>query len=312
MEHRNESVIDLFIQEVERNIFIRDPKTQYWNTGEYIYVLNSLTPFNLDYTKIDQTAVKRGYIVIGGNKLSRGLTIEGLATAYYGRTQRVSLADTVTQMARWFGHKAAYLDLIRVYLHSDTFEDFREISYEDLRLRLSVKQSILNGDSPDQTLYELRHTPLWKATNPSKSRNLKSSGLSDYARNVAIHKRFRLDVEALLRNVKAMDALFQDLEVRLGLSTRAWNRGDLWRDVSYAQMAEFFKAMSGEDIQTEGSPAMVLQYLEQWKKEEGEFTFNVVHMKSSKATLAQRKRKGLPDDGDADDFKNMAPMNLHP
>ena len=166
--------IDLFIQEVERNIFIRDPKTQQIrNTGEYIYVLNSLTPFNLDYTKIDKTAVKRGYIVIGGNKLSRGLTIEGLAIAYYGRTQRVSLADTVTQMARWFGHKAAYLDLIRVYTLG-YIRGFSQISYEDLRLRLSVKQSILNGDSPDQTLYELRHTPLWKATNPSKSRNLKS------------------------------------------------------------------------------------------------------------------------------------------
>lgn len=299
--------IDLFIREVERNIFIRDPKTQQIrNTGEYVYVLNSLTPFNLDYTKIDQTAVKRGYIVIGGNKLSRGLTIEGLATAYYGRTQRVSLADTVTQMARWFGHKAAYLDLIRVYLHSETFEAFREISYEDLRLRLSVKQSILNGDSPDKTLYELRHTPLWKATNPSKSRNLKSSGLSDYARNVAIHKRFRLDAEALLKNVKAMDDLFHDLEVRLGPSTRVWNRGDLWREAPFKRLAEFFKAMSGEDIQTEGSPAMVLQYLEQWKKEEGEFTFNVVNMRSSKNSLAKRKRKGLPDDGDVEEFKRLA------
>src|SRR5690606_26335028 len=52
-------------------------------------------------------------IVIGGNKLSRGYTIEGLTVSYYRRV--AGTADTLMQMGRWFGFRRGYKDLVRVF-----------------------------------------------------------------------------------------------------------------------------------------------------------------------------------------------------
>jgi hypothetical protein len=56
-------------------------------------------------------------ILVGGTKLSRGYTIEGLTTSYYRRT--ASTADTLMQMGRWFGFRQGYQDLVRLFVGSD-------------------------------------------------------------------------------------------------------------------------------------------------------------------------------------------------
>jgi hypothetical protein len=53
-------------------------------------------------------------ILVGGTKLSRGFTVEGLTVSYY--TRRTTAADTLMQMGRWFGFRAGYKDLVRLYI----------------------------------------------------------------------------------------------------------------------------------------------------------------------------------------------------
>jgi hypothetical protein len=53
-------------------------------------------------------------ILVGGAKLSRGFTVEGLTTTYY--TRRTVAADTLMQMGRWFGYRPGYQDLVRLYI----------------------------------------------------------------------------------------------------------------------------------------------------------------------------------------------------
>ena len=53
-------------------------------------------------------------IVVGGAKLSRGYTIEGLTVSYYRR--RAGAADALMQMGRWFGFRDGYRDLVRLYI----------------------------------------------------------------------------------------------------------------------------------------------------------------------------------------------------
>src|SRR4029079_4361345 len=53
-------------------------------------------------------------IIVGGNKLSRGYTVEGLTVSYYRRV--ANTADTLMQMGRWFGFRPGYGDLVRVFL----------------------------------------------------------------------------------------------------------------------------------------------------------------------------------------------------
>ncbi len=72
-------------------------------------------------------------IAVGGDKLSRGLTLEGLSVSYFLRTSR--MYDTLMQMGRWFGYRPGYVDLCRVYTPAGLKSAFREISFamEELR-----------------------------------------------------------------------------------------------------------------------------------------------------------------------------------
>lgn len=72
-------------------------------------------------------------IAVGGDKLSRGLTLEGLVTSYFLRTS--NMFDTLMQMGRWFGYRYGYADLCRVYTTPWLQAAFREITlaFEELR-----------------------------------------------------------------------------------------------------------------------------------------------------------------------------------
>lgn len=68
-------------------------------------------------------------ILVGGTKLSRGFTVEGLTITVY---TRVSVAaDTLMQMGRWFGYRKYYRDLVRLYLGSDIQKHRRSIDLYD-------------------------------------------------------------------------------------------------------------------------------------------------------------------------------------
>jgi Z1 domain len=53
-------------------------------------------------------------IIVGGAKLSRGYTIQGLTISYFRRPAKMQ--DTLMQMGRWFGYRAGYSDLVRLYI----------------------------------------------------------------------------------------------------------------------------------------------------------------------------------------------------
>jgi hypothetical protein len=60
------------------------------------------------------------WVLIGGNKLDRGYTVEGLVTTFMPRGKGGGQADTIQQRARFFGYKAAFADLCRAWVTPDT------------------------------------------------------------------------------------------------------------------------------------------------------------------------------------------------
>lgn len=89
------------------------------------------------------------WILVGGQAMDRGFTVEGLTVTYMPRGIGVGNADTVQQRARFFGYKRAYLGYCRVYLEQGTLSAFE--SYvdheEDIRTQLEEFQD--NGHSLD-------------------------------------------------------------------------------------------------------------------------------------------------------------------
>ncbi|MFG1819512.1 Z1 domain-containing protein [Kribbella sp. NPDC049174] len=87
-------------------------------------------------------------IAVGGDVLSRGLTLEGLTISYFHRS--VGASDTLLQMARWFGYRPGYDDICRVWLPDDVADQFRYVSgiVDELRaqLRAMKKQGLTPQD----------------------------------------------------------------------------------------------------------------------------------------------------------------------
>lgn len=79
------------------------------------------------------------WILVGGQKLDRGFTVEGLTVTYMPRGAGSRNADTIQQRARFFGYKRGYLGFCRVFLEAnvrDAFVAYVE-SEQDIRAQLS-------------------------------------------------------------------------------------------------------------------------------------------------------------------------------
>lgn len=93
-----------------------------------------------------------GWIIIGGQKLERGFTLENLVVTYMPRGTGANTADTIQQRGRFFGHKQSYLALLRGWLNPDTRESFRSIvEHEDL-YRSELRKIDETGEGLDEWL----------------------------------------------------------------------------------------------------------------------------------------------------------------
>lgn len=101
-------------------------------TNEYEYA-------RLAYPKKeDNVDFATAFIIIGGNTLSRGLTIEGLTTTYFCR--QTGQMDTLMQMGRWFGYRVGYELLPRIWLDNSSLDKFRELARVEYLLRENLKR----------------------------------------------------------------------------------------------------------------------------------------------------------------------------
>ena len=106
-------------------------------------------------------------IVVGGNSLSRGLTLEGLCVSYFYRN--VTAYDTLMQMGRWFGYRPNYADLCKIWTTdkiaewygyiTDTMQDLKDDlrimerqqrTPADFGVRIKLSPSVLSITAPNK------------------------------------------------------------------------------------------------------------------------------------------------------------------
>ena len=86
----------------------------------------------------DQFLEGRTIIAVGGDKLARGLTLEGLTISYFLRHSR--MYDSLLQMGRWFGYRNGYIDLSRIFASSTLISNFAEIARANYDLAEQFRQ----------------------------------------------------------------------------------------------------------------------------------------------------------------------------
>jgi hypothetical protein len=112
--------------------------------------LNSEAGENLEYHE----KPGRHIVAVGGNRLSRGLTLEGLTVTYFLRT--TSMCDTLLQMARWYGFRRGYEDLIRIWTTDGIARWFTELALVEQSLRDAIVALGRASRRPDQMAIRLR------------------------------------------------------------------------------------------------------------------------------------------------------------
>ncbi len=100
------------------------------------------------------TAKHRFLVAVGGDKLSRGLTLEGLTISYFLRS--AGTWDTLMQMGRWFGYRPGYLDLCRVYMPTDLSIAYEQITRAIADLAAQFDTMSASGSTPDDFGFRLK------------------------------------------------------------------------------------------------------------------------------------------------------------
>ncbi|WP_336011057.1 Z1 domain-containing protein [Acinetobacter calcoaceticus] len=101
---------------------------------------------SLDYFKYKENGLR--VIAVGGNSLSRGLTLEGLCVSYFYRKSQ--MYDTLLQMGRWFGYRPGYDDLFKIWISIEAIDWYGYITNANEEL----KREIIRMKDADQTPLE--------------------------------------------------------------------------------------------------------------------------------------------------------------
>ncbi|MCW1777260.1 Z1 domain-containing protein [Pantoea ananatis] len=115
-------------------------------------------------------------IAVGGDKLARGLTLEGLCTSYFVRTTK--MYDTLMQMGRWFGYRPGYLDLCRLYTSPDLVKWFGHIAEASEELREEFDFMAKAKLTPEQYGLKVMSHEILTVTSPLKMRNAETLSLT--------------------------------------------------------------------------------------------------------------------------------------
>jgi hypothetical protein len=189
-------------------------------------------------------------IAIGGDKLSRGLTLEGLSISFFLRASR--MYDTLMQMGRWFGYKPGYVDLCRIYTTGEIYEWFQHITVANEELRKEFDHMVAVGGVPkDYGLRVLSH-PSLLVTSRVKMRHGKSVQISfsgDISETILFHRNEEIiqnnnkATSNLIMRAKSDGATYEEnpTRPRPGGKQKSWKGCHCWSNVKADYVCSFLE-----------------------------------------------------------------------
>lgn len=205
-----------------------------------VRMINGTAKDALDYADHKEKGLQ--IIAVGGDKLSRGLTLEGLCTSYFLRTSK--MYDTLMQMGRWFGYRPGYIDLCRLYTTEELGDWFGHIADAAEELREEFDLMVASGGTPKDYGLKVQSHPVLMVTSQTKMRAARSLMLS-FSGQVSETVSLFADGKVLQGNLDATKDLVrrlgpgEDDPVRKrGDSEQKW-KGRLWEGVPSTEVIDF-------------------------------------------------------------------------
>lgn len=180
----------------------------------------------LDYFFSEQQGKYLSVIAVGGDKLSRGLTLEGLTVSYYLRASK--MYDTLMQMGRWFGYRLGYVDLCRIFTSDELTRWYKHITIASEEMRRDFEYMFLLKKTPKEFGLKVRtHPGVLKITAANKFRYKQIMYMS-YSGELEQTYQFKLEKNNFKRNFDAIVDLISDLGKPIEKALNSFNSRQKW------------------------------------------------------------------------------------
>lgn len=248
-----------------------------------VLTVNSSAGTPLDYK--EHEAEGRSVIAVGGDKLSRGLTLEGLSVSYFLRTSK--MYDTLMQMGRWFGYRTGYLDLCRLFTTSTLIGWYRHIALAEAELRREFDYMVGAKLTPlDYGLRVRTHPEGMIVTALNKmchSQKLELSWAGVLVQTTQLPKDGRIAA-----NLATTTALLAGLG---NPDAKAEREARVWREVPAAVVAKFIEGLQYPPESARASGSQLAAFIrQQANKQPAELTRWTVALVSNSQSAGSERR----------------------
>lgn len=195
-------------------------------------------------------------IAVGGNKLSRGLTLEGLSISYYLRASR--MYDTLMQMGRWFGYRGGYVDLCRLFTSRELNEWFCHITQasEELREEFDYMSDVA-GSTPEQYALKVRtHPGVLQITATNKMKSAVPIQISWAGRLVESYE-LKKDISIIDSNLRNTQKFISGLPTNFITKPNAF----VWYDIPAEHVIDFFEGIQAVENLKRAEPRKIIQFI---------------------------------------------------
>jgi hypothetical protein len=198
-------------------------------------------------------------IAVGGNRLSRGLTLEGLSVSYYLRAS--TAYDTLLQMGRWFGYRRGYEDLCRLFTTRPLYRAYQEITAADDELRHDFEEMAALGETPTTFGLKVRASSAGLVVTAANKRRRGKTVRLSYSAEIPETTSFSLDPDAVATNFANLTRFVARLGAADGHQEGV--RGSVvWHDVAAEDIIEgFFDGYRPDGRSYRVRPAFIADYI---------------------------------------------------
>jgi hypothetical protein len=223
-----------------------------------VIIDNSQSQDRIDYHS-KQGERERPILVIGGNTLARGLTLEGLISSYFLRTSNAY--DSLLQMGRWFGYRRGYEDLQRIWMPSRLASWFKDLATVETEIREQIEQYAADEKTPRELPVLIRTHPTMLVTSAAKSYDAveKRIGLSSQRVETILFDAENINL--LESNLKAADSFVASISEN-GINFEAGIKSTkVARGVPVKQVIEFLQSYSFHEDSRLANREVIVDYI---------------------------------------------------
>ena len=200
-------------------------------------------------------------IAVGGNSLSRGLTLEGLCVSYFYRN--TMMYDTLLQMGRWFGYRPNYDDLFKVWMAEDAIDWYGYITDAINELKDELRKMKRQNQTPEEFGLKVRQAPgslLITARNKMRTATSVKRPITVSGRMIET-PRLKGDAVSVQENETLCRSFIESISADIQYEYDDYTKAFIWRNVPKKAVTEIVRSYITHPWNLNFQPAALAEYI---------------------------------------------------